>query len=76
MSFDEAAGSPVRAAVIDPYGRTIVLTERGWEHVMQDHAELARYEIAHLEFDHVRYDRDGDVLYLSVGEPRAAADSS
>jgi uncharacterized protein YuzE len=31
--------------------------------------------IAHLDFDHVRYDHDGDVLYLSVGEPRVAADS-
>jgi hypothetical protein len=34
MSFDEAAGSPVRAAVIDQYGRTIVLTESAWEHVL------------------------------------------
>ena len=27
------------------------------------------------EFDHVRYDQRGDVLYLSIGEPREAADS-
>jgi uncharacterized protein YuzE len=26
-------------------------------------------------FDHVDYDADGDVLYLSVGEPREPADS-
>ena len=26
-------------------------------------------------FDHVSYDADGDVLYLSIGEPRDAADS-
>jgi uncharacterized protein YuzE len=26
-------------------------------------------------FDHVSYDEDGDVLYLSIGEPRDAADS-
>jgi uncharacterized protein YuzE len=26
-------------------------------------------------FDHVVYDADGDVLYLSVGEPREAFDS-
>lgn len=26
-------------------------------------------------FDHVSYDDDGDVLYLSIGEPRDAADS-
>lgn len=25
------------------------------------------------EFDHERYDADGDVLYLSVGPPRSAA---
>jgi uncharacterized protein YuzE len=27
------------------------------------------------EFDNVRYDERGDVLYLSVGEPEEAADS-
>jgi uncharacterized protein YuzE len=26
-------------------------------------------------FDHVVYDADGDVLYLSIGEPRPAYDS-
>lgn len=26
-------------------------------------------------FDHVSYDEDRDVLYLSIGEPREAADS-
>jgi len=31
--------------------------------------------IADIDFDHVRYDSVGDVLYLSVGEPREAADS-
>lgn len=31
--------------------------------------------IGHLEFDHVVYDAEADVLYLSVGEPREAADS-
>lgn len=31
--------------------------------------------IAHLEFDHVTYDDQADVLYLSVGEPREAHDS-
>ena len=30
-------------------------------------------KIAHLEFDHVAYDSEGDVLYLSVGEPREPA---
>jgi uncharacterized protein YuzE len=31
--------------------------------------------LGHLEFDHVVYDADSDVLYLSVGEPRPAAES-
>jgi uncharacterized protein YuzE len=31
--------------------------------------------LGHLEFDHVVYDADSDVLYLSIGEPRPAADS-
>lgn len=31
--------------------------------------------LAHLEFDHVTYDECGDVLYLSIGEPREADDS-
>jgi len=26
-------------------------------------------------FDHVVYDSDGDVLYMSIGEPRPATDS-
>ncbi len=28
-----------------------------------------------LVFDHVEYDKDGDVLYLSAGEPQAAANT-
>jgi uncharacterized protein YuzE len=31
--------------------------------------------IGTIEFDHVDYDADGDVLYLSLGEPREPADS-
>jgi uncharacterized protein YuzE len=31
--------------------------------------------IGTIKFDHVDYDADGDVLYLSVGEPHEAADS-
>lgn len=31
--------------------------------------------LADLEFDHVTYDERGDVLYLSIGEPREANDS-
>lgn len=32
-------------------------------------------KIGHLNFDHATYDEQGDVLYLHVGEPRAAAES-
>jgi uncharacterized protein YuzE len=31
--------------------------------------------IGTIKFDHVEYDADGDILYLSVGEPREPADS-
>ncbi len=31
--------------------------------------------IGHITFDDVSYDSKGDVIYLSVGEPRDAADS-
>jgi len=31
--------------------------------------------IGTIEFDHVDYDVDGDVLYLSVGEPRKVAEA-
>ncbi len=31
--------------------------------------------IGTIKFDRVDYDADGDVLYLSVGEPREPADS-
>jgi len=31
--------------------------------------------IGHIEFDHVRYDGHGDVLYLSVGDVREASES-
>jgi uncharacterized protein YuzE len=32
-------------------------------------------KIGHLEFDDVVYDAESDVLCLSIGEPRPAADS-
>jgi uncharacterized protein YuzE len=32
-------------------------------------------KIGHLSFDNASYDSVGDVLYLSVGEPQAAAES-
>jgi uncharacterized protein YuzE len=31
-------------------------------------------KVGGIEFDHVLYDEARDVLYLSVGDPRAAAD--
>jgi YD repeat-containing protein len=30
--------------------------------------------VGHITFDNVSYDREADVLYLSVGDPSAAAD--
>ena len=33
-----------------------------------------RVTIAGIEFDRVVYDREGDVLYLHVGDPSAAVD--
>lgn len=32
-------------------------------------------KIGGIEFDHHRYDERGDVLYLSVGEPRVPAET-
>lgn len=32
-------------------------------------------KIGALSFDHVAYDADADVLYLSAGEPRLPAES-
>jgi uncharacterized protein YuzE len=37
--------------------------------------DLMNVTIGTLTFDHSTYDADGDVLYLHVGERRAAADS-
>jgi uncharacterized protein YuzE len=35
----------------------------------------ASIRIGPYDFDHIAHDEEGDVLYLSVGEPREAADS-
>jgi uncharacterized protein YuzE len=32
-------------------------------------------KVGNVTFDHATYDSRGDVVYLHVGEPRAAADS-
>lgn len=34
-----------------------------------------RIHLGPYTFDHVSYDAEGDVLYLSIGEPREASDS-
>lgn len=34
----------VLAQTADPDGRTIVLDEEGWEHILDEHAELALYQ--------------------------------
>jgi len=33
---------------------------------------MTTLKINELEFDHASYDKDADVLYLSIGAPRAA----
>ena len=38
-------------------------------------SETHRVHLGPYTFDHVSYDGDGDVLYLSIGEPHDAADS-
>jgi uncharacterized protein YuzE len=38
-------------------------------------AATVTIKIGRLSFDHVSYDAAGDVLYLHVGEPRAAAEA-
>ena len=37
-------------------------------------AAAATVRIAGIEFDNVEYDSRGDILYLHVGDPRAAVD--
>lgn len=39
------------------------------------HTSIPPMRIGELVFDDVSYDARGDVLYLSIGSPRAAADS-
>jgi hypothetical protein len=34
--------------------------------------ERVKIKIGSITFDHADYDADGDVLYLSIGEPRPA----
>jgi hypothetical protein len=34
----------VLAQTVDPDGRTVVLDEEGWEHILHEHAELALYQ--------------------------------
>lgn len=41
--------SRVRARVVEPEGRPVVLTERAWTHIRSAHPELAPYERTVLE---------------------------
>lgn len=34
----------ILAQTVDPDGRTVVLDEEGWEHILHGHAELALYQ--------------------------------
>lgn len=75
---------------IDPLGRTVQLTEERWSHIIEGHLYMAPYRadviraieaptqrtvhIGPYAFDHVRYNHDADVLYLSQGDPARAVD--
>lgn len=39
----------IRATVIEPLGRTVVLTEGAWAHIIREHPEMARYERGVIE---------------------------
>jgi hypothetical protein len=36
----------VLARTVDPYGRVVVLNERGWAHILQEHEEMAAHRDA------------------------------
>src|SRR5215203_4264725 len=72
---------PIRTRVLDPDARIVTLSEEAWEHIVQGHPELARYEylvsatISHPDdrVDDVRLDRhrfftqgDGPSEYFCV----------
>jgi YD repeat-containing protein len=55
-------------------GRT--LRERTWanRHFVRSEIHAMTLTIGSITFDHVSYDRDADVLYLSVGDPERAVE--
>ena len=62
----------IRRKVLEPNGRTVVLTEEAWQHIVSEHRELARYEqlimetVSHpvdTDFD----DRPGRERYFTEG---------
>lgn len=44
------------------------------DHSLRSQGCSVTVQVGPHTFDHVRYDERGDVLYLSIGEPREAAD--
>ena len=64
----------IRATVIEPDGRTVVLTEEAWEHIRSGHKELARYERTIMEtvthpIDRRLDERPNRERYVSEGGP-------
>lgn len=67
----------IRATVIEPDGRTVVLTDAAWEHILREHAEMAPFERTVMEtithpVDRVPDERPGRERYVneSVGPSR------
>jgi hypothetical protein len=61
-----------RRTVIEPDGRTVVLTEEAWEHITQGHPGMARFESAVLATVSHPLHREPDIRpsrerYFSMG---------
>jgi len=70
------------ASTTDVDGYPVELSGERWQHILNGHLELASHQeissmsitIGSTTFDRVSYDREADVLYLHVGDPRAAVE--
>jgi hypothetical protein len=51
----------IRSKVIDPDGRIVTLSEEAWQHILEEHRELAPYERLVTETISHPLDRDDDV---------------
>lgn len=67
----------IRATVIEPDGRTVVLTDAAWRHILREHGEMAPFERAVIEtithpVDRTPDERPGRERYIhdNVGPSR------